>query len=531
MTRALLLLPLAGLALTADARAAASAASPAAIAPSVLGNACFSWGASALPPFVVPLSAPVPKLSRIVVAVMRWGNLPPTVVGDTQDNVYLRDYAAALFEVYSAHVRQPLGVGDAVTVGLAEPAAGVTWKFCASVLRVDGVAAVDALDRSAAAEGSVFSAAIPFVVGPTAPTREPGEWRLAVSAHTFDYQGSLWPDPPYALVSASVTAGLLPLVSHRTLTGGVAPAGPQTFTGLADVTGPLHHQSMSWWAALLTYRPWRPGARGDFDGDGATDLLIEDAAGAVSVWMMSGATRLQALPVVPAIPSGWHVAAADDFDGDGRADLVLRQASSGALEFWLMDGAQSQAVVALTTPIPAGYALAGSGDLTGDGRADLLWIDAATGRLAVWAMGADGGPRTEPSYEIDVAAPLPAWPWQFGAIADLTGDGLLDLAWRNAVSGQVVVWRMGEKAERLSGGYVTPAGPAGADWSLVGAAERGFGSAAGVALSTDLLWHNSATGALSVGYLNPSGPPYPLTALGSTQPAALPVGARVVGPR
>lgn len=536
MTRRAAVTVMATFAATVGATVQPALAIPATISAARLGSTCASISQPG-PPLVVTLDAPVPRSSRIVVPVLRWGSLDATVVDDSRGNAYALDYAQGLgyaqgyFEVWSAPVRQALEPGDTIKVGTATAPVGTTWKFCPTVLRVDGLAAFEALDQNAHGSGAVLFGFAPFNAGPTAPTREAGEWFLALMETNGYLGGDINPTQPLTRLSAEHALGQLPVVIFQTASMVTGGAGPQTLSGNVVSDG-QHNGPVYWDAALLTYRP-RHTVKGDFDGDGSADLVLQDALGALQIWLLAGASRLgPALFVTPAPDPNWRVEAVDDFDGDGRADLVLRDTGGArAVEFWLMDGPVRVAAVPLATPVPAEYTLVGSGDFSGDGRADLLWIDTEAGRLVVWVMGADGAPRTQASLELPIDLPLPPAPWTLAAVADFTNDGQVDLAWHNGVSGRVVVWRMAAKARRVGGGYVTPDGPAKSDWHLVAGADLGLGSQAGVALSGDLLWHNAATGELSVWYMNPSGPPYARTSVGVTEPALLAAGVTVVGPR
>ncbi|NJM48205.1 MAG: VCBS repeat-containing protein, partial [Alkalinema sp. RU_4_3] len=71
-----------------------------------------------------------------------------------------------------------------------------------------------------------------------------------------------------------------------------------------------------------------------------------------------------------------------------------------------------------------------------------------------------------------------------------------DLLWRNAVTGQVALWRMNGNA--IEQGYFLPSVPD-TNWKIRGAKDfnnDGF---------SDLLWQNTATGSNVIWYLNGEG--------------------------
>src|SRR5262249_20460742 len=142
---------------------------------------------------------------------------------------------------------------------------------------------------------------------------------------------------------------------------------------------------------------WSLLGAGDFNGDGAADMLWRQGAGAIYDWTMNGAqvTASQAVSSqgnVIAPDASWTVAGLGDFDGDHKTDLLWRQAGTGALVEWFMDGAQ----VASSSNIIAGsggqprpdssWTIAGLGDFDGDGKTDILWRQASTGSVVLWNM-------------------------------------------------------------------------------------------------------------------------------------------------
>ena len=76
-------------------------------------------------------------------------------------------------------------------------------------------------------------------------------------------------------------------------------------------------------------------ASGDFNGDGVTDILWQNAAGITSEWLMSPSGGIAGMPFTPAAP-GWNVIASGDFNGDHTADLLWQHASTGMTAEWLM---------------------------------------------------------------------------------------------------------------------------------------------------------------------------------------------------
>jgi hypothetical protein len=216
----------------------------------------------------------------------------------------------------------------------------------------------------------------------------------------------------------------------------------------------------------------RPPAN-DFNGNGHSDILWQNADGTTAVWMVDGTNLISGSNVGFNPGANWHEIGAGDFNGDGKAD-ILWQNTDGTIAEWFMNGGSviSGGSVAFN-PGPAWHAI-GTGDFNGDGKADILWQN-TDGTPAVWLMnglnilsGADVGFNPGPS-------------WHVVGAADFNGDGKADILWQNT-NGQAAVWLM-DGTNLLSGSNVgfNP----GPSWHVIGAGDfNGDGKA-------DILWQNT----------------------------------------
>jgi hypothetical protein len=163
---------------------------------------------------------------------------------------------------------------------------------------------------------------------------------------------------------------------------------------------------------------WRLAALGDFDADGVSDLLFAapgELALARGTALRAGPGELVLEPWAH-LPAAAELVASGDFDADGGADALVQDA--GALSLWLAGGD-----VLPLPALPDGARVAGAGDADGNGHDDLL-LSADAG-LTLWQLvaGVFGG-----SSAVEPAA------GERVGFADFDGDGADELALRGADS-------------------------------------------------------------------------------------------------
>jgi len=182
----------------------------------------------------------------------------------------------------------------------------------------------------------------------------------------------------------------------------------------------------------------------DLDDEGATELLLPDAAGGGMrmVGFTSKGTPLTA-PLYGVLPVGtsypvydpqYSSATVGDFDGDGKDDFALSAlvANNTALQVFRGGALFSMAPFAPITVATRTLRQLAAGDLTGDGRAELLALDADARNLLTYRSNTAGG------FDAPVVTALGASPGVM-ALGDFSGDGRPDVA--VTVTGRISIFQ------------------------------------------------------------------------------------------
>jgi hypothetical protein len=180
----------------------------------------------------------------------------------------------------------------------------------------------------------------------------------------------------------------------------------------------------------------------------STHILWRETSslGANQVWQMGGANM--AMPIAPAtaitdVPINWELAGIGDLNLDGVADFVWREAANGFTVVWYMGGVNNASLIgsAVLPQVTGNWKLAGMADFNADQRLDFVWREAASGNTLIWYMGGENG-ATPLSGNL-----LPNVPgnWQLAGVADFNQDTRPDLLWRETgySTGQNILWYMG----------------------------------------------------------------------------------------
>jgi hypothetical protein len=188
---------------------------------------------------------------------------------------------------------------------------------------------------------------------------------------------------------------------------------------------------------------WRVVGTPRLNPDGKTDILWQnDRDGSIAAWIMDGTRLLESVAITPerVADTDWKIVATADLDGDGHVDFLWRHQTAGWLAAWLMEGTTLRQSVSLAPERVADpdWSITGAGDFTGDGQVDLLWWNRRHGWLVVWEMAGTqlvSSVALIPDRVGDVS-------WTPVGVADVNGDGRVDIIWQNVTEGWIGVWLM-----------------------------------------------------------------------------------------
>jgi hypothetical protein len=80
----------------------------------------------------------------------------------------------------------------------------------------------------------------------------------------------------------------------------------------------------------------------------------------------------------------WVIAGIGDFDANGATDILWRDSNTGAVAIWLMDAYKVMNTWALGT-VPFNWSIVETGGF-GGGYSDILWRDSNTGAVVIWDL-------------------------------------------------------------------------------------------------------------------------------------------------
>ncbi len=195
---------------------------------------------------------------------------------------------------------------------------------------------------------------------------------------------------------------------------------------------------------------WQFHGTGNFLGGATSEFLIENTAGAVYAGEVVGGQTTYTL--LANLGAEWKFVGAGDFLGEGH-DQFLIENSLGAV--YVGDYVNGQTAYTQVAGLGAEWSFRGAGDFLGDGK-DQFLIENTIGQVFVGEVGTND----QASYAQIAGL---GGEWTFDGTGDFLGDGKTDFLIENTI-GQVFV---GEVGSNNQASYTQIAG-LGAGWKFVG---------------------------------------------------------------
>ena len=139
---------------------------------------------------------------------------------------------------------------------------------------------------------------------------------------------------------------------------------------------------------------------GDFNGDGKDDVMIRNSmpktaqgrniTGSGDVFVFLTGDDISGYQAVNVAYTGcaadpWRIAGVGDFNGDGITDVLLENTQDGGVASWLLNNEAKNVSASGIGILADGQSLAGVGDVDGDGIDAVLFTD-ADGSLKAWTV-------------------------------------------------------------------------------------------------------------------------------------------------
>lgn len=304
--------------------------------------------------------------------------------------------------------------------------------------------------------------------------QENGRCDVQVNADGSVYKGGR--GNPVASSGAAVVAKRTDLVWAKPYSGEGTGGSARVWRLHSDLTGVATDITVNLYSWLFEDQ-WgsatggnaRVLATGDFNADGATDLLwrggtfdefvfitLLDELGHVvvpgeSLWESTQAEAASATWAYTAsINTTTQFTGIGDFNADGRSDILWRK-ENGQMLLWFAGKDGNSALVTYDNnldidkngighpkevPVSVDWQVKGVGDFNGDGYSDILWRHDG-GQVVIWYMvhaqhvrdAYPGG--TDPNHV-----------WEIQGVGDFDADGSSDILWR-ATGGELAMWFKG----------------------------------------------------------------------------------------
>jgi hypothetical protein len=274
----------------------------------------------------------------------------------------------------------------------------------------------------------------------------------------------------------------------------VGPDGTDTLSGIEKLT--FNDQTVTWQSNSTSH------VSTDFDGNGNSDILLQNNDGSVAIWDMNDKTIATAAVVVNP-GATWHAIATGFFNTDAKSDILL-QNNDGSVAIWDMNDKTVATAAVVANPGVTWHAV-GTGDFDGNGNSDIL-LQNNDGSVAIWDMN----DKTVATAAVVVN---PGLSWHAIATGFFNTDAKSDILLQNN-DGSIAIWEMNDKTTASAAVVANP----GATWHAVGTGDFNHDSISDIVLQNTngsvAIWDmNDKTIASAAVVANP-GPTWHLTGVG-----------------
>ncbi|MEY2579605.1 MAG: hypothetical protein QOI49_2429 [Verrucomicrobiota bacterium] len=150
-----------------------------------------------------------------------------------------------------------------------------------------------------------------------------------------------------------------------------------------------------WLNYAKTFGDWKIVGTGDFNSDGKTDIIIQqDGTGLAYIFYMNGqGDQLGGHWLNNAQTFGdWRIAGTGDFNSDGKTDIIIQQASTGLAYIFYMNGQGDQLSGHWLNYAKTfgDWNIVNTGDFNSDGKTDIIIQQASTGLAYIFYMNGQG---------------------------------------------------------------------------------------------------------------------------------------------
>lgn len=173
----------------------------------------------------------------------------------------------------------------------------------------------------------------------------------------------------------------------------------------------------------------------DYDADGKADLFVRNQrTGSILIHSRRANAGINGFETLGEASLAFDAAAGGDFNGDGAIDLLWHNPTNGNMWIWYTQGPGNDVAYAqVPFTIDPALRVVGTGDFNADGVVDICFHDPAQGDVYAWLMQHDSGTGQPIVAGVVWIARFPT-SYSLVSVADFNADSLPDFVLREEVS-------------------------------------------------------------------------------------------------